>query len=180
MRLGGNAEFLRKLVAVKAYHDVVVDLDDRNAHLSGHLYHFIAFCLVGRYVKICEGNAFFGHEFLRFLAKVAPRCAVDGYVFHIYYYIMCVKSGAGCETPALLAPRKLPHEHFHFMRDCVSMKLVALGFPTLRCLPPRGNSRFPDPLPSRIRTKGLLALFVRDARIELAPNAWEALVLPLN
>ena len=84
--LRSDAEFAGYLFTVKAHHDIIAYLNDRDAKLAGKVDHLGA--LVGICGHIVGGilNALFGKKLFSHLAKVAGRGRINSYLFfHTIY-----------------------------------------------------------------------------------------------
>src|SRR3989344_646403 len=84
------SEQLLESLLVEADDDVVIYRDDRHAHLSGLLYHFLALREVRGDIVLRVRDLVLREEILRRMAEVASRRRVDCYIVsHTKLVISC-------------------------------------------------------------------------------------------
>jgi len=77
-----GCDFLCYQFLVETDDDLSADVDDRNAHLTAHLYHFVSLDRVSRNVDFLERNIVFLEVNFCQVAVRASRRAVDFYWSH--------------------------------------------------------------------------------------------------
>ena len=70
---------LAQTVFVEADNEIVVYGDDRYAHLTAFLYHFLTLGQIGSDIVIGEGYMVCGKEVLCRVAEVTGRCRINSY-----------------------------------------------------------------------------------------------------